>query len=146
MGRNVILYGPFNPVIDAVIGALSRHGYYVVRSFDLQNARAHCDDEICACPHHGTSKCTCQYVVLLAYAPVRAGAPGSPCVLTASSSPLTASSCEQTTQVALHSNSAPTGGACAGAFSALLEAVESLEPEQQPADKRAEMAGKMVYC
>jgi len=120
MGPNVVLYGPFNYVIKAVTEALSRHGYRVVRSFDLQNARAHCDDEMCVCPHHGASECTCQYVVLLAYAPVRAGHPASPCVVTAHSR-------EQTTQVEVAGGSVSmTGGTCAGAFAALTEAAGSL--------------------
>jgi hypothetical protein len=126
MGQNVVFYGPFECAIDAVTAGLSRHGYHVVRSFDLQSARAHYENEECACPLHGTSDCTCQYVVLLAYHPTRGGHPASPCVLTAHGF-------EQTTQVALHSNGSALGGPCAGAFSALLEAVESPEPKQQPA-------------
>ena len=41
------------------------HGYRLERSFDLRSALH--DHPDCPCPHHGTSQCTCQYVVLLAY-------------------------------------------------------------------------------
>jgi hypothetical protein len=44
---------------------LSKLGMVVKPSFDLQAARsAHTD---CSCPHHGTSQCNCQIVVLLVY-------------------------------------------------------------------------------
>ncbi len=60
---------------EAVTAALSARGLRVQRSFDLRSARAGHSD--CACPHHGTAQCTCQYVVLLVY-----GARGAPGVLT----------------------------------------------------------------
>lgn len=45
---------------------LAGAGLRVTRSFDLQSARqALRDPEGCPCPHHGTTDCTCQYVVLL---------------------------------------------------------------------------------
>ena len=52
--------------------ALIRCGLRVVRSFDLRSARtSHADSEAsrwdCACPHHGTAQCACQFVVLLVY-------------------------------------------------------------------------------
>jgi hypothetical protein len=59
--------------------ALSRRGFHVVRSFDLRTAVA--GHGQCACPHHGTTQCACQYVVLLAY-----GSGGAPVVVTAHSS------------------------------------------------------------
>ncbi|HLF75213.1 MAG TPA: hypothetical protein VI524_12745 [Anaerolineales bacterium] len=37
----------------------------VVQTFDLQTARRAMAD--CPCPHHGTSECDCQMVVLLVY-------------------------------------------------------------------------------
>lgn len=46
----------------------------VVTSFDLRTARAAHTD--CACPHHGTSACDCQMVVLLVY-----GRDGGPATL-----------------------------------------------------------------
>jgi hypothetical protein len=47
--------------------ALESHGLRVLRSFDLQNALAAVPE--CDCPHHGTSRCTCQYTILLVYGP-----------------------------------------------------------------------------
>jgi hypothetical protein len=58
--------------------ALGRRGFRVVRSFDLRSVVG--GQHPCACPHHGTEQCTCQYVVLLAYAPT-----GAPIVITAHS-------------------------------------------------------------
>lgn len=44
---------------------LTRAGFRVVQTFDLQVARlAHPD---CTCPNHGTKDCNCQMVVLLVY-------------------------------------------------------------------------------
>jgi hypothetical protein len=40
-------------------------GLRLVQTFDLQGARLTSED--CPCPHHGTSKCDCQMVVLLVY-------------------------------------------------------------------------------
>ena len=59
-----------------MVDELTRRGFHVVRSFDLHVAT----DGLCDCPHHGTSKCTCQFVVLLVY-----GSSGAPAVLTAHS-------------------------------------------------------------
>jgi len=51
--------------ISWVIRHLNQAGLQVVRSFDLQVARAaHLE---CNCPHHGTQLCDCQMVVLLVY-------------------------------------------------------------------------------
>lgn len=58
--------------------ALVRRGFRVVRSFDLRSVVG--GQHQCACPHHGTVQCTCQYVVLLAY-----GLTGAPVVITAHS-------------------------------------------------------------
>ena len=45
---------------------LTGAGFRVVPTFDLQVARsAHPE---CPCPHHGTTECNCQLVVLLVYA------------------------------------------------------------------------------
>lgn len=63
---------------QAATEALTRRGFRVVRSFDLRSAIAvHAD---CECPHHGTAKCTCQFVVLLVY-----GESSAPIVITAHS-------------------------------------------------------------
>jgi hypothetical protein len=51
--------------IQIVNHRLSKLGYHVVRSFDLQVARASYPG--CTCPNHGTDKCDCQMVVLLVY-------------------------------------------------------------------------------
>jgi hypothetical protein len=62
-------------VTQAVTSALTRRGFYVVRSFDLRSALT--ADLACDCPHHGTAQCTCQFVVLLVY-----GTAAEPAVLT----------------------------------------------------------------
>lgn len=52
-------------VVEQSMRRLDLAGLQVVRSFDLQVARAaHVG---CACPHHGTDQCDCQMVVLLVY-------------------------------------------------------------------------------
>ena len=52
-------------VLAWATGQLTRAGFRVVQTFDLQVARlAHPD---CPCPHHGTNDCNCQMVVLLVY-------------------------------------------------------------------------------
>jgi hypothetical protein len=44
---------------------LTEAGFRTVQTFDLQIARlAHLG---CQCPHHGTSDCNCQMVILLVY-------------------------------------------------------------------------------
>ena len=55
---------------DEIAERLSRDftasGLRVTRSFDLLSARqAMRNPEGCPCPHHGTSSCSCQYIVLL---------------------------------------------------------------------------------
>jgi len=51
---------------EQLSGHLAEAGFRVTRSFDLQSARqALRDPEDCPCPHHGSTDCTCQYVVLL---------------------------------------------------------------------------------
>ena len=44
---------------------LSVAGLRMLRTFDLHDARLGAAE--CSCPHHGTSKCNCQMVVLLIY-------------------------------------------------------------------------------
>ena len=52
-------------VIDWISQQLAKLDLVVKPSFDLQTAKsAHTD---CTCPHHGTSQCDCQIVVLLVY-------------------------------------------------------------------------------
>ena len=63
---------------QAATAALTRHGFRVVRSFDLRSAMStHAD---CTCPYHGTAQCNCQFVVLLVYSEA-----GDPVVVTAHS-------------------------------------------------------------
>ena len=45
---------------------LSCAGLRALRTFDLQAARLATAD--CTCPHHGTTECDCQMVVILVYA------------------------------------------------------------------------------
>lgn len=55
-----------NEAVNRISNALRRDGFQVERSFDLQSARnALRAPQECACPHHGTAECSCQYVVLL---------------------------------------------------------------------------------
>jgi hypothetical protein len=44
---------------------LSQAGLRVIQTFDLHTARHTLED--CPCPHHGTSECDCQMLVLLVY-------------------------------------------------------------------------------
>lgn len=44
---------------------LSRRGLRALQTFDLRDARLGIAD--CPCPHHGTTACDCQMVVLLVY-------------------------------------------------------------------------------
>lgn len=50
---------------------LSPRGLRVLQTFDLQHARLATAD--CPCPHHGTTACDCQMVILLVYS--KAAAP-----------------------------------------------------------------------
>src|SRR4030042_3201614 len=57
---------PCDDAVDWVVSKVNQVGLTVMRTFDLQVAR---DAQIaCPCPHHGTSLCDCQMVVLLVYA------------------------------------------------------------------------------
>jgi hypothetical protein len=50
-----------------VTAALAERGLQVMRTFDLRAALAAGQHGECACPHHGTEQCDCQYIVLLIY-------------------------------------------------------------------------------
>ena len=107
-------------VIAAITTTLSQRGYQVVRSFDLQSARAnHLGD--CPCPHHGTALCTCQYVVLLVYPLTRAGQANPPHVLTLHTY-------EQTTRVTFHRDASVRESEASALVSALVEAAVLLAP------------------
>ena len=45
--------------------ALQGRGLRVLETFDLHDARLGLAD--CTCPHHGTSECDCQMVVMMVY-------------------------------------------------------------------------------
>jgi hypothetical protein len=78
MGDSVLFDACGETAAQAATAALTRHGYRVVRSFDLRSAlTTHAD---CECPYHGTAQCTCQFVVLLVYSEA-----GDPVVVTAHS-------------------------------------------------------------
>lgn len=60
---------PMEPemAVRRVTRRLEAAGLQVGRSFDLQSARESlADPDGCTCPYHGTAKCDCQYVVLMA--------------------------------------------------------------------------------
>ncbi len=52
-------------VIPDLVNALQRRNLHVMITFDLQLARAHQVD--CLCAYHDTERCTCQYAVLMVY-------------------------------------------------------------------------------
>jgi hypothetical protein len=52
-------------IVAEILRQLSAAGFRVAQSFDLRSARAVFPD--CACPHHGTALCDCQFRVLLVY-------------------------------------------------------------------------------
>ncbi len=67
MSESLLLDTECETAARAATEGLTRRGLQVVRSFDLRTAReAHSD---CSCPYHGSTECTCQYVVLLVYDP-----------------------------------------------------------------------------
>ena len=120
MGQTVTFERLSDQVIAAITTTLSQRGYQVVRSFDLQSARAnHLGD--CPCPHHSTSYCTCQYVVLLIYPLTRAGQANPPRVLTAHTF-------EQTTRVTLHRDASVRESEAPALVCALVEAAVLLAP------------------
>src|SRR5262245_8954877 len=65
MNGNIFFNSDSETAAQAAIVALARRNFRVVRSFDLRSALVAHDK--CACPYHGTSHCTCQFVVLLVY-------------------------------------------------------------------------------
>ncbi len=127
MGQTVTFDRLSEEVIAAITTTLSRRGYRVVRSFDLQGARARYGEDI-TCPHHGTSRCTCQYVVLLVYPQMGAGRP----MATELPSPprvLTVHTYEQTTRVTFHRDATVGEREASALVSALVEAAVLLPPD-----------------
>jgi hypothetical protein len=55
-----------NRSASLVVNCLGELGLSVIRSFDLQATRSLQENQ-CTCPHHGTSQCTCQWMILLVY-------------------------------------------------------------------------------
>lgn len=60
-----VVFAPCTWTVTALTDALNQRGYRVERSFDLRSA-LHSHNQ-CTCPHHGTEKCTCEYMVLFVY-------------------------------------------------------------------------------
>ena len=54
-----------NKAVENLSHCLTSDGMHVIRSFDLQTARA--AHENGPCPHHGEKPCDCQLIVLLVY-------------------------------------------------------------------------------
>ena len=126
MGQTVAFERLSDQVIAAITTTLSQRGYHVVRSFDLQSARVRYAGDI-TCPHHGTSRCTCQYVVLLVYPLTRAGQP----MTAGQANPprvLTAHTYEQTTRVTFHRDASVRESEVSALMSALVEAAMLLAP------------------
>lgn len=70
MAELISLNKPCNQVVKEFKAELNAGGIDVRLSFDLQAARRLLrDPDGCSCPYHGTSRCTCQYVILLASLP-----------------------------------------------------------------------------
>ncbi|MFA5788225.1 MAG: hypothetical protein WDA71_14775 [Actinomycetota bacterium] len=65
MVSGVVLSCPSENAVRELTEALKRRGLCVVRSFDLRLAMA--SSGPFECPHHGTTDCECQLVVLLVY-------------------------------------------------------------------------------
>lgn len=76
MQNTILLDINGDEAVKTITEALSGHGFYTLRSFDLRSAMTACEVG-CECPHHGTEKCDCQFVVLLIY-----GAAAEPITLT----------------------------------------------------------------
>jgi len=66
MSRKLAITGNCNAIAERFESALAKRGQHTIRSFDLQSARAASLQE-CPCPHHHTSDCSCQYLVLIVY-------------------------------------------------------------------------------
>ncbi len=65
MATKVFFARPCHETADVLVKMLSVAGLRAVRSFDLRSAATLTAD--CGCPHHGTSRCDCQYMVFLVY-------------------------------------------------------------------------------
>lgn len=61
----IVYHSDHETVINTTMDRLASEGFRVMRSFDLQKARAAQTE--CICPHHGTEQCNCQMVVFQVY-------------------------------------------------------------------------------
>jgi len=66
MQNTILLDINGDEAVKTITEALCGHGFYVLRSFDLRSAMTAAEVG-CECPHHGTEKCDCQFIVLLIY-------------------------------------------------------------------------------
>lgn len=59
---------PWKETVKALPGLFQEAGLHLVQSFNLQDARKSLlESTSCKCPHHGTERCNCQYLVYLIY-------------------------------------------------------------------------------
>jgi hypothetical protein len=55
----------WQPILKQLVQSLSEKGFAAYTTFDLQRARTSLrNNELVPCPHHGSGRCTCQYLVL----------------------------------------------------------------------------------
>jgi len=123
MSPTVTVEASSDQVVAALWSTLSRRGYHLIRSFDLRDAIAH-SAEGCGWSYHGTTLCTCQYVVVLAYPADRLPAP--PRVLTIHA-------LEGTTWITLQPDKSIGAGEYQVLLSALAEATGRLQAEERVA-------------
>jgi hypothetical protein len=56
---------PWQSILVRLLGRLAERGFEARTTFDLQLARSSLrNNEVVACPQHGSGRCTCQYIVL----------------------------------------------------------------------------------
>jgi hypothetical protein len=56
---------PWQPILRQLVRRLADRGFVARTTFDLQLARRSLrNNEEVPCPHHGSGRCTCQYLVL----------------------------------------------------------------------------------
>jgi len=107
----------------AATEALTRHGFRVIRSFDLRSALAPLAAHAgCDCPHHGTAQCTCQFVVLLVYDDPSTGSGSAPAVVTAHSRDIQAQ-----VQIVHDANTQPDPRLVTPVMAALFEAALTMQ-------------------
>jgi len=56
---------PWQPILRQLVRRLAERGFVARTTFDLQRARCSLrNNEEVPCPHHGSGRCTCQYLVI----------------------------------------------------------------------------------